>query len=106
MINILGVPLDENSSFLRGPALAPRKILEALRSNSSNLSSENGFDLGANENHLWRDAGDLVLPSGPTALEAIHWCLVPRDVPTTARAPRFRRVGNDEPAMKQIRNGR
>ena len=46
------------------------------------------------------------VPDGLTELEAIHWCLVPRDVPTTARAPRFRRVGNDEPAMKQIRNGR
>jgi arginase len=72
MINLLGVPLDENSSFLRGPALAPRTILEALRSDSSNLSSENGFDLGASENNVWRDAGDLILPSGPAALEAIQ----------------------------------
>ena len=72
MINLLGVPLDENSSFLRGPALAPRKIIEALRSDSSNLSSESGFDLGANENTVWRDAGDLVLPSGLAALEAIQ----------------------------------
>jgi arginase len=72
VLNILGVPLDENSSFLRGPALAPRKILEALRSDSSNLSSENGFDLGANEAGIWRDAGDLVLPNGPAALEVIQ----------------------------------
>jgi arginase len=72
VINILGVPLDENSSFLRGPALAPRTILEALHSDSSNLSSENGFDLGASENSLWRDAGDLILPSGIPALETIQ----------------------------------
>jgi arginase len=72
MINLLGIPLDENSSFLRGPALAPRKILEALRSDSSNLSSENGFDLGASEGSLWCDAGDLILPSGHAALEAIQ----------------------------------
>jgi arginase len=72
MIHLLGMPLDENSSFLRGPALAPRTILEALRSDSSNLSSENGFDLGANEHSLWCDAGDLVLPSGIAALEAIQ----------------------------------
>jgi arginase len=72
MINLLGVPLDENSSFLRGPALAPRKIFEALRSDSSNLSSETGLDLGASEGSVWRDAGDLVLPSGLATLEAIQ----------------------------------
>jgi len=46
-IAVLGVPLDENSSFLRGPALAPLRIREALYSTSANMWTENGIDLGA-----------------------------------------------------------
>ena len=57
MIHVLGLPLDLNSSYQTGPALAPRRILEALHSDSSNLSSESGLDLG--EPGLWHDAGDL-----------------------------------------------
>lgn len=56
-VAIVGVPLDENSSFLRGTAAAPERIREALHSPSSNLSAENGIDLGADRR--WRDAGDV-----------------------------------------------
>ncbi len=56
-VAIVGVPLDENSSFLRGAAAAPNSIREALHSPSSNLCAENGLDLGADSR--WRDAGDL-----------------------------------------------
>jgi len=45
-IAVIGVPLDSNSSFLRGPALAPQRIREALFSESSNLWTENAIDLG------------------------------------------------------------
>ena len=31
MVILLGIPWDENSSFLRGPALAPARIREVLR---------------------------------------------------------------------------
>ncbi len=71
MVNILGIPLDENSSFQRGTAQAPRKIIEALFSDSSNLSNENGVDLGE-KNDLWRDAGDLVLTSDSSAFQKIE----------------------------------
>jgi arginase len=54
---IVGVPLDENSSFLRGTAGAPAHIRQALHSPSSNLCAENGIDLGADVR--WRDAGDV-----------------------------------------------
>ncbi len=54
---VVGVPLDENSSFLRGAAAAPGRIREALHSPSSNFCTENGLDLGAEER--WRDAGDV-----------------------------------------------
>ncbi len=70
MVNILGIPLDENSSFLRGPALAPRKIMACLYSDSSNLSSENGFDLGTSDK--WQDVGDLELATGAKAMAQIE----------------------------------
>ena len=54
---VVGVPHDENSSFLRGSALAPRLIREALASASSNLWTENGIDLG--QETAWRMDGDI-----------------------------------------------
>jgi arginase len=69
-VAILGVPFDENSSFLRGPALAPARIREALHSGASNLCAENGLDLGS-ESRL-RDLGDLELTAGSTALKQIE----------------------------------
>jgi arginase len=56
-VAIVGVPVDENSSFLRGTAAAPERIREALHSPSSNLCAEIGIDLGADSR--WRDAGDV-----------------------------------------------
>jgi arginase len=58
-IGLLGIPFDGNSSYLRGAALAPPAIREALRSGSSNLWTEDGVDLG--EAGAFADAGDLTL---------------------------------------------
>jgi agmatinase len=63
MPTLLGIPLDGNSSFLRGPAGAPAKIREALRSDASNLWTELGVDLGAAG--AFDDAGDLSLVDTP-----------------------------------------
>ncbi len=54
---LLGIPLDVNSSYLRGAADAPVKIREAFRCEASNGWSESGVDVGA-ANAL-ADAGDL-----------------------------------------------
>jgi len=70
MVAVLGVPFDDNSSFLRGAALAPGRIREALSSGASNLCAENGLDLGAVPR--WRDLGDLQLGTGPAALAQIE----------------------------------
>ena len=43
---LVGLPFDENSSFLLGAALAPPLIREAIYSDASNLWTENGLDLG------------------------------------------------------------
>jgi arginase len=69
MISIVGIPLDENSSYLRGAASAPDVIRKSLYSDSSNLYAENGFDLSQPGN--WRFAGDLQLSAMPAAFNEI-----------------------------------
>ena len=46
-ISILGVPHDDNSSFLKGPAEAPPLIRAELNSDAYSVWSETGIDLGA-----------------------------------------------------------
>ncbi|ASJ70854.1 agmatinase [Granulosicoccus antarcticus] len=58
-IKLLGLPQDNNSSFLTGPALAPDRIREALQSDSANLFTESGYDLS--DKSLWADAGNVSL---------------------------------------------
>ena len=54
---LIGFRYDENSSSMKGAADAPPQIRAALRSESWNLTSESGVDLGA-ENTFF-DAGDI-----------------------------------------------
>ena len=70
MVTVIGIPSDENSSFMRGPALAPARIREVLHSGSANLCSEGGIDLGTEPR--FRDLGDLELAGGAAALEQIE----------------------------------
>jgi agmatinase len=69
-VAVLGVPLDENSSFLSGAALAPPRIRQVLHSGETNLCAEDGIDLGADSR--WLDLGDLDLRSGSAAFEQIE----------------------------------
>lgn len=59
MPTLVGIPLDGNSSFLRGSSGAPAKIREALGSDAWNKWSELGIDTGAAD--AFTDAGDLQL---------------------------------------------
>jgi len=74
-ISLLGIPFDANSSFLRGPAHAPQLIRQALYSDSSNLWTEDGIDLG--RIGAIHDAGDLDLPEDSipafAAIESAVW---------------------------------
>src|SRR5262249_19351876 len=74
-VSLLSMPFDANSSFLRGAAQAPRLIREALYSDSSNLWTEDGTDLGRTE--ALHDAGDLDLPENSipafSAIESAVW---------------------------------
>jgi agmatinase len=56
-VSILGIPFDENSSFVRGTALAPPRIRQAFHSPSTNLFSENLTDLESIS--TLSDLGDL-----------------------------------------------
>ena len=67
---VIGFPYDDNSSFLRGAALAPPVIRAALRSDSSNLWAERGVDFGASD--IWVDAGDLGFTSAAAAFSEIE----------------------------------
>lgn len=58
-VAILGLPWDENSSFLRGAALAPEHIRQVLYDGASNLYCESGTDLEAQQNLV--DGGNLSL---------------------------------------------
>ncbi len=69
-VAVIGVPSDENSTFLRGAALAPARIREVLHAGSSNLCAENELDLGAEPR--FQDVGDLELSGGLEALGEIE----------------------------------
>src|SRR3954465_9638627 len=60
-VSLLGIPYDGNSSYLQGPALAPPLIRKALNSDSTNMWTEDGIDLG--QPGTFHDAGDLNLPA-------------------------------------------
>ena len=57
MIQLLGIPYDLNSSFLRGPSYAPPRIRLADTEGSANRFTENGLDIRKGE--IYEDQGDL-----------------------------------------------
>ncbi|MBU1341242.1 MAG: agmatinase [Proteobacteria bacterium] len=68
-ICILGIPFDQNSSFRKGPALAPERIRESYFSSASNLWSEKGLNLES-INHLY-DLGDINFKDNTDAFNII-----------------------------------
>ena len=69
-IKVLGIPFDDNSSFMFGAAQAPKMIREGFHSHASNKCAENGLDLS--ESTLWEDVGDLDIDDSYTALDEIR----------------------------------
>jgi agmatinase len=56
LVTLMGVPLDENSSFARGPAGAPAAIRAALASSHGHRTTELGVNL---DQAAWADGGDI-----------------------------------------------
>ena len=88
-VALVGVPLDENSSLLRGPAQAPGRIRETLFSGSSSDCSEDGTVVIGSEHFV--DTGDLPLPQGPAAMQAIETAVAD----LLARGTRVLALGGD-----------
>jgi agmatinase len=86
---LVGIPSDENSSFMYGAALAPSRIREALCSGETNLSAEDGTDLG--QESRWIDLGDLELGSGKAAFDQIESAIAG----LLARDARVQSLGGD-----------
>ena len=69
MVAMLGIQLDENSSFMVGSSKAPDIIRKAFHSSSSNLCAENGVDL-SNEPRF-TDLGNFIPVTGPSGFDQI-----------------------------------
>jgi arginase len=57
MLQLLGIPYDANSSFLKGPALAPNRIRLMDVEGSANSYSESGNNI--EKNKWYHDNGDI-----------------------------------------------
>ena len=68
-VALLGVPTDLNSSFRRGPAGAPARIREILRSDVGNSATESGAELGLEIE--FTDTGDVEIREDATDAERI-----------------------------------
>lgn len=58
-IALVGIPFDENSSFLRGPAKAPQLIMDAINSDSANFYTEQLEDLSSEDRLKWIGNAEL-----------------------------------------------
>jgi len=70
MVAVLGMPWDENSSFMDGAAFAPGRIREALNADSTNLCTESHIDLSVESRFM--DLGDLEIDHGKAAMDQIE----------------------------------
>ena len=52
-IALIGMPFDDHSSFLKGPAKAPPLIIEAIESDSANYFTEDMMDLADHSDVCW-----------------------------------------------------
>ncbi|MFT7661098.1 MAG: arginase [Gammaproteobacteria bacterium] len=54
---MLGLPQDNNSSFLTDPAIAPARIRESFHSSSANSFTEQGIDFS--DERVWTIGAEL-----------------------------------------------
>ncbi len=73
-VTILGIPLDKNSSFMKGAASGPSKIREKLHCGSTNLCAENGISLEDNSRFI--DLGDMRFTQEGNFVEDIEQTII------------------------------
>lgn len=66
VVTLIGVPSDENSSLIPGPASAPAVIRSALYDRGSNMTAEDGCHLAGNASFV--DAGDVTIRTDDPAV--------------------------------------
>lgn len=66
MIQLVGIPFDENASFLKGPARAPEVIRLMEKGGSANCFAEDGLEILPNS--VYQDQGDIQFPSNGPAI--------------------------------------
>ena len=76
-VAIVGIPFDENSSFIKGPASAPQIIRNALYSDSSNMSTESIIDLESDPRFV--DLGDIKVKNYIENIEQTILSILERD---------------------------
>ena len=69
LVQLIGLPTDSHSSFLRGAAAAPAAIRAALASDHSNMSTELGGEFGIDVGES--DIGDLPLTEAVESDDAL-----------------------------------
>jgi agmatinase len=69
-VAMVGIPSDENSSYMRGCAKAPARIRETMHSGSSNSFSELGVNI--ERENVFCDCGDIKLKKGLKGFEQIE----------------------------------
>ena len=72
-VSLLGVPHDDNSSFMKGAAAAPALIRAALHADAYSIHSETGVDLG--EAGRLIDHGDIDFESAGDPWDEIERCV-------------------------------
>lgn len=72
MVGLIGIPYDQNSSFLKGPAYAPDRIRLMESEGSANAFSESGQEIAQNINY--KDLGNITFENGDpkSAFEHIY----------------------------------
>lgn len=74
-INIIGIPFDQKSSYMRGSAGGPDAVRETLHDSSSNYWTENGTNL--DKDVIMQDLGNLRVPTYESLFPEISSAIKP-----------------------------
>ncbi|MBO3697961.1 agmatinase [Roseivirga sp. E12] len=78
-IALVGIPFDENSSFMQGPAKAPELIIDSIESDSANFFTENLTDLNEHVRVKW--CGNAIPSDYQSIRKPIDQILAQRAIP-------------------------